>query len=172
MVACDLSSVMLGHNLLHSTCLITVFGLSKITTLVQTHPLSSDLKSRLQSVEEQLSESMASLYNSLIIAKQDLEPEINSHGLLDRPMTFLQNIQHVESLPATTPSKKRSKQALNMLNILKRCHWSIQKAMAIYFWSRSGLATISELYNEPFTYAMLYKSCSTDCKCLLKSGEP
>jgi len=89
MAARDLSSVMLGHNLLHSTCLITVFGLSKIATLVQTHPLSSDLKSRLQSVEEQLSESMASLYNSLIIAKPDLEPEINSHGLLGRPMTSL-----------------------------------------------------------------------------------
>ena len=80
-------------NLLENTGLIAAFDLRKITkvflTLEGAHPLSPDLKSRLQSVEEQLSESMASLYNSLIIAKPDLEPEINSHGLLGRPMTSL-----------------------------------------------------------------------------------
>jgi len=103
-------------NLLENTGLIAAFDLRKITkvflTLEGAHPLSPDLKRHLQSIQEQVLETMAwakgSLYNSLIIVRPDLEPEINSHGLLDRPMTFLQNIQHVESLPATTPSKKRA----------------------------------------------------------------
>ncbi|GJN25460.1 hypothetical protein PR202_gb13289 [Eleusine coracana subsp. coracana] len=108
--------MMMFPAVLESTGL-TAFDLSKIIENFVRHEetLPRELKRHLNSLEEQLLESMAwekgsSLYNSLVVARPSLAPEINRLGLLAEPMPSLddlvarQNI-HVETLP-DTPSKK------------------------------------------------------------------
>uniref|UniRef100_A0A0A9A5C4 RRB1 n=1 Tax=Arundo donax TaxID=35708 RepID=A0A0A9A5C4_ARUDO len=124
LIACSAELVLATHKtvimmfpaVLESTGL-TAFDLSKIIESFVRHEetLPRELKRHLNSLEEQLLESMAwekgsSLYNSLVVARPSLAVEINRLGLLAEPMlslddlVALQNI-HVESLPAT-PSKK------------------------------------------------------------------
>jgi retinoblastoma-like protein 1 len=98
---------------------LTAFDLSKIIENFVRHEetLPRELKRHLNSLEEQLLESMAwekgsSLYNSLIVARPSLASEINRLGLLAEPMPSLDELVvrqnfHVEALPAT-PSKKRA----------------------------------------------------------------
>ncbi|KAJ1275719.1 hypothetical protein BS78_05G157600 [Paspalum vaginatum] len=126
LIACSAELVLATHKtvimmfpaVLESTGL-TAFDLSKIIENFVRHEetLPRELKRHLNSLEEQLLESMAwekgsSLYNSLIVARPSLASEINRLGLLAEPMPSLdhlvarQNI-HVEGLPAT-PSKKRA----------------------------------------------------------------
>ncbi|PWZ27747.1 hypothetical protein Zm00014a_043021 [Zea mays] len=98
---------------------LTSFDLSKIIENFVRHEetLPRELKRHLNSLEEQILESMAwekgsSLYNSLIVARPSVASEINRFGLLAESMPSLddlvarQNI-HIEGLPAT-PSKKRA----------------------------------------------------------------
>ncbi|TVU24646.1 hypothetical protein EJB05_27095 [Eragrostis curvula] len=126
LIACSAELVLATHKtvmmmfpaVLESTGL-TAFDLSKIIENFVRHEetLPRELKRHLNSLEEQLLESMAwekgsSLYNSLVVARPSLASEINRLGLLAEPMPSLddlvarQNI-HVETLPAT-PSKKRA----------------------------------------------------------------
>ncbi|KAF0897063.1 hypothetical protein E2562_032386 [Oryza meyeriana var. granulata] len=125
LIACSAELVLATHKtvimmfpaVLESTGL-TAFDLSKIIENFVRHEetLPRELKRHLNSLEEQLLESMtwekgSSLYNSLVVARPSLAPEINSLGLLAEPMPSLdgivsrQNI-HPEGLPPT-PSKKR-----------------------------------------------------------------
>ncbi|XP_062183024.1 retinoblastoma-related protein 1-like [Phragmites australis] len=126
LIACSAEIVLATHKtvimmfpaVLESTGL-TAFDLSKIIENFVRHEetLPRELKRHLNSLEEQLLESMAwekgsSLYNSLVVTRPSLASEINRLGLLAEPMPSLdhlvarQNI-HVEGLPAT-PSKKRA----------------------------------------------------------------
>lgn len=126
LIACSAELVLATHKtvimmfpaVLESTGL-TAFDLSKIIENFVRHEetLPRELKRHLNSLEEQLLESMAwekgsSLYNSLIVARPSLASEINRLGLLAEPMPSLdelvarQNVL-VEGLPAT-PSKKRA----------------------------------------------------------------
>ncbi|OEL31361.1 Retinoblastoma-related protein 1 [Dichanthelium oligosanthes] len=126
LIACSAELVLATHKtvimmfpaVLESTGL-TAFDLSKIIENFVRHEetLPRELKRHLNSLEEQLLESMAwekgsSLYNSLIVARPSLASEINRLGLLAEPMPSLdelvarQNI-HFEGLPGT-PSKKRA----------------------------------------------------------------
>ncbi|KAL6890246.1 hypothetical protein ACP4OV_009009 [Aristida adscensionis] len=126
LIACSAELVLATHKtvimmfpaVLESTGL-TAFDLSKIIENFVRHEetLPRELKRHLNSLEEQLLESMAwekgsSLYNSLVVARPSLTSEINRLGLLAEPMPSLddlvarQNI-HVNVLPAT-PSKKRA----------------------------------------------------------------
>jgi retinoblastoma-like protein 1 len=125
LIACSAELVLATHKtvimmfpaVLENTGL-TAFDLSKIIENFVRHEetLPRELKRHLNSLEEQLLESMAwekgsSLYNSLIVARPSLASEINRLGLLAEPMPSLdelvarQNVL-VEGLPAT-PSKKR-----------------------------------------------------------------
>jgi len=126
LIACSAELVLATHKtvimmfpaVLESTGL-TAFDLSKIIENFVRHEesLPRELKRHLNSLEEQLLESMAwekgsSLYNSLIVARPSLAPEINRLGLLAEPMPSLDDIVarqniHPEDLPAT-PSKKRA----------------------------------------------------------------
>ncbi|KAK3120382.1 hypothetical protein QOZ80_9AG0686630 [Eleusine coracana subsp. coracana] len=126
LIACSAELVLATHKtvmmmfpaVLESTGL-TAFDLSKIIENFVRHEetLPRELKRHLNSLEEQLLESMAwekgsSLYNSLVVARPSLAPEINRLGLLAEPMPSLddlvaqQNI-HVETSP-DTPSKKHA----------------------------------------------------------------
>jgi retinoblastoma-like protein 1 len=126
LIACSAELVLATHKtvmmmfpaVLDSTGL-TAFDLSKIIENFVRHEetLPRELKRHLNSLEEQLLESMAwekgsSLYNSLVVARPSLATEINRLGLLAEPMPSLddlvarQNI-HVETLPST-PSKRRA----------------------------------------------------------------
>ncbi|KAL6654159.1 hypothetical protein ACP70R_007624 [Stipagrostis hirtigluma subsp. patula] len=126
LIACSAELVLATHKtvimmfpaVLESTGL-TAFDLSKIIENFVRHEetLPRELKRHLNSLEEQLLESMAwergsSLYNSLVVARPALTSEINRLGLLAEPMPSLddlvvrQNI-HAVGLP-TTPSKKRA----------------------------------------------------------------
>uniref|UniRef100_A0ACD5WYE8 Uncharacterized protein n=2 Tax=Avena sativa TaxID=4498 RepID=A0ACD5WYE8_AVESA len=126
LIACSAELVLATHKtvimmlpaVLESTGL-TAFDLSKIIENFVRHEesLPRELKRHLNSLEEQLLESMAwekgsSLYNSLVVARPSLAPEINRLGLLAEPMPSLDDIVaqqniHPEDLPAT-PSKKRA----------------------------------------------------------------
>ncbi|CAO2144326.1 unnamed protein product [Urochloa humidicola] len=126
LIACSAELVLATHKtvimmfpaVLESTGL-TAFDLSKIIENFVRHEetLPRELKRHLNSLEEQLLESMAwekgsSLYNSLIVARPSLASEINRLGLLAEPMPSLDELVarqnfHVEGLPAT-PSKKRA----------------------------------------------------------------
>lgn len=129
LIACSAELVLATHKtvmmmfpaVLDSTGL-TAFDLSKIIENFVRHEetLPRELKRHLNSLEEQLLESMAwekgsSLYNSLVVARPSLATEINRLGLLAEPMPSLddlvarQNI-HVETLPST-PSKKHAAHA-------------------------------------------------------------
>lgn len=129
LIACSAELVLATHKtvmmmfpaVLDSTGL-TAFDLSKIIENFVRHEetLPRELKRHLNSLEEQLLESMAwekgsSLYNSLVVARPSLATEINHLGLLAEPMPSLddlvarQNI-HVETLPST-PSKKHAAHA-------------------------------------------------------------
>nr|AAF97520.1 retinoblastoma related protein RBR1 [Zea mays] len=126
LIACSADLVLATHKtvimmfpaVLESTGL-TAFDLSKIIENFVRHEetLPRELKRHLNSLEEQLLESMAwekgsSLYNSLIVARPSVASEINRLGLLAEPMPSLddlvsrQNVR-IEGLPAT-PSKKRA----------------------------------------------------------------
>ncbi|AQK57623.1 retinoblastoma-related protein 2 [Zea mays] len=126
LIACSAELVLATHKtvimmfpaVLESTGL-TSFDLSKIIENFVRHEetLPRELKRHLNSLEEQILESMAwekgsSLYNSLIVARPSVASEINRFGLLAESMPSLddlvarQNI-HIEGLPAT-PSKKRA----------------------------------------------------------------
>uniref|UniRef100_A0A0E0MFZ7 Retinoblastoma-associated protein A-box domain-containing protein n=1 Tax=Oryza punctata TaxID=4537 RepID=A0A0E0MFZ7_ORYPU len=125
LIACSAELVLATHKtvimmfpaVLESTGL-TAFDLSKIIENFVRHEetLPRELKRHLNSLEEQLLESMSwekgsSLYNSLVVARPSLSTEINSLGLLAEPMPSLdgivarQNI-HPDGLPPT-PSKRR-----------------------------------------------------------------
>lgn len=126
LIACSAELVLATHKtvimmfpaVLESTGL-TAFDLGKIIENFVRHEesLPRELKRHLNSLEEQLLESMvwekgSSLYNSLVVARPSLAMEINRLGLLAEPMPSLddlvthQNIHPVD-LP-TTPSKKRA----------------------------------------------------------------
>uniref|UniRef100_A0A0D9XSP1 Retinoblastoma-associated protein A-box domain-containing protein n=1 Tax=Leersia perrieri TaxID=77586 RepID=A0A0D9XSP1_9ORYZ len=125
LIACSAELVLATHKtvimmfpaVLESTGL-TAFDLSKIIENFVRHEetLPRELKRHLNSLEEQLLESMSwekgsSLYNSLVVARPSLTSEINCLGLLAEPMPSLDDIVarqniHPESLPPT-PSKKR-----------------------------------------------------------------
>ncbi|EMS60091.1 Retinoblastoma-related protein 1 [Triticum urartu] len=126
LIACSAELVLATHKtvimmfpaVLESTGL-TAFDLSKIIENFVRHEesLPRELKRHLNSLEEQLLESMAwekgsSLYNSLVVARPSLASEINRLGLLAESMPSLDDIVarqnfHAEDLPAT-PSKKRA----------------------------------------------------------------
>ncbi|XP_044981404.1 retinoblastoma-related protein 2-like isoform X3 [Hordeum vulgare subsp. vulgare] len=126
LIACSAELVLATHKtvimmfpaVLESTGL-TAFDLSKIIENFVRHEesLPRELKRHLNSLEEQLLESMAwekgsSLYNSLIVARPSLASEINRLGLLAESMLSLDDIVarqnfHAEDLPAT-PSKKQA----------------------------------------------------------------
>jgi retinoblastoma-like protein 1 len=126
LISCSAELVLATHKtvnmifpaVLESTGL-TAFDLSKIIENFVRHEesLPRELKRHLNSLEEQLLESMAwekgsSLYNSLAVARPSLATEINHLGLLAEPMPSLDDIVarqniHPEDLPAT-PFKKRA----------------------------------------------------------------
>ncbi|KAM0856752.1 hypothetical protein ACQ4PT_048910 [Festuca glaucescens] len=126
LIACSAELVLATHKtvimmfpaVLESTGL-TAFDLSKIIENFVRHEesLPRELKRHLNSLEEQLLESMvwekgSSLYNSLAVARPSLAMEINRLGLLAEPMPSLDDIVahqniHPVHLPAT-PSKKRA----------------------------------------------------------------
>lgn len=125
LIACSAELVLATHKtvimmfpaVLESTGL-TAFDLSKIIENFVRHEetLPRELKRHLNSLEEQLLESMSwekgsSLYNSLVVARPSLSTEINSLGLLAEPMPSLDGIVarqsiHPDGLPPT-PSKRR-----------------------------------------------------------------
>lgn len=124
LIACSAELVLATHKtvimmfpaVLESTGL-TAFDLSKIIENFVRHEetLPRELKRHLNSLEEQLLESMSwekgsSLYNSLVVARPSLSTEINSLGLLAEPMPSLDGIVarqsiHPDGLPPT-PSKR------------------------------------------------------------------
>ncbi|KAG8089914.1 hypothetical protein GUJ93_ZPchr0011g27799 [Zizania palustris] len=124
LIACSAELVLATHKtvimmfpaVLESTGL-TAFDLSKIIENFVRHEetLPRELKRHLNSLEEQLLESMSwekgsSLYNSLVVARPSLTSEINHLGLLAEPMPSLDDIAarqniHPEGLLPT--SKKR-----------------------------------------------------------------
>lgn len=126
LIACSAELVLATHKtvimmfpaVLESTGL-TAFDLSKIIENFVRHEesLPRELKRHLNSLEEQLLESMvwekgSSLYNSLVVARPSLASEINRLGFLAESMPSLDDIEarqnfHSEDLPAT-PSKKRA----------------------------------------------------------------
>ncbi|KAM0863929.1 hypothetical protein ACQ4PT_044256 [Festuca glaucescens] len=126
LIACSAELVLATHKtvimmfpaVLESTGL-TAFDLGKIIENFVRHEesLPRELKRHLNSLEEQLLESMvwekgSSLYNSLVVARPSLAMEINRLGLLAEPMPSLDDIVahqniHPVDLPAT-PSKKRA----------------------------------------------------------------
>ncbi|CAM0873627.1 unnamed protein product [Alopecurus aequalis] len=126
LIACSAELVLATHKtvimmfpaVLESSGL-TAFDLSKIIENFVRHEesLPRELKRHLNSLEEQLLESMAwekgsSLYNSLVVARPSLAPEINRLGLLAELVPSLDDIVarqniHPEDFPAT-PSKKRA----------------------------------------------------------------
>ncbi|XP_047090957.1 retinoblastoma-related protein 2-like isoform X2 [Lolium rigidum] len=126
LIACSAELVLATHKtvimmfpaVLENTGL-TAFDLGKIIENFVRHEesLPRELKRHLNSLEEQLLESMvwekgSSLYNSLVVARPSLAMEINRLGLLAEPMPSLDDIVthqniHPVDLP-TTPSKKRA----------------------------------------------------------------
>ncbi|XP_015698098.1 retinoblastoma-related protein 2 isoform X2 [Oryza brachyantha] len=131
LIACSAELVLATHKtvimmfpaVLESTGL-TAFDLSKIIETFVRHEetLPRELKRHLNSLEEQLLESMSwekgsSLYNSLVVARPSLAQEINCIGLLAEPMPSLDGIvawQNIHSEGLTTaPSKRRPSADVN-----------------------------------------------------------
>ncbi|XP_020587737.1 retinoblastoma-related protein isoform X2 [Phalaenopsis equestris] len=85
---------------------ITAFDLSKVIESFVRHEetLPRELKRHLNSLEERLLESMAwekgsSMYNSLIVARPSLSPDISRLGLLAEPMLSLDAIAANYNIP-------------------------------------------------------------------------
>ncbi|KAL3695441.1 hypothetical protein R1sor_009517 [Riccia sorocarpa] len=103
MIACSAELVLYTHKTVKMTFPavlepvgITAFDLSKVIESFVRHEetLPRELKRHLNSMEQQILESMAwergsSMYNSLIVAKKILAPVINRLGLLAEPMPSL-----------------------------------------------------------------------------------
>ncbi|KAJ3701533.1 hypothetical protein LUZ61_005238 [Rhynchospora tenuis] len=115
MLACSAELVLATHKtvlmmfpaVLESTGL-TPFDLSKVIESFVRHEetLPRELKRHLNSLEEQLLESMvwakgSSLYNSLLVAQPDLGPEIGRLGLLAEPMLSLDEIAAWHNIPVS-----------------------------------------------------------------------
>jgi retinoblastoma-like protein 1 len=115
MLACSAELVLATHKtvlmmfpaVLEATGL-TPFDLSKVIEGFVRHEetLPRELKRHLNSLEEQLLESMvwakgSSLYNSLFVARPDLGPEISRLGLLAEPMKSLDDIAAQHNIPDT-----------------------------------------------------------------------
>ncbi|KAG6477332.1 hypothetical protein ZIOFF_066585 [Zingiber officinale] len=106
MLACSAELVLTAHktvSLMFPAVLektgITAFDLSKVIESFVRHEesLPRELKRHLNSLEERLLESMAwekgsTMYNSLVVARPSLSPEINRLGLLAEPMPSLDTI--------------------------------------------------------------------------------
>uniref|UniRef100_A0A7N1A0T2 Retinoblastoma-related protein n=1 Tax=Kalanchoe fedtschenkoi TaxID=63787 RepID=A0A7N1A0T2_KALFE len=106
MLACSAELVLATHKtvtMLFPAVLertgITAFDLSKVIESFIRHEdsLPRELRRHLNSLEERLLESMvwgkgSSMYNSLIVARPSLSPEINRLGLLAEPMPSLDAI--------------------------------------------------------------------------------
>ncbi|KAJ1685607.1 hypothetical protein LUZ63_016997 [Rhynchospora breviuscula] len=115
MLACSAELVLATHKtvlmmfpaVLESTGL-TPFDLSKVIESFVRHEetLPRELKRHLNSLEEQLLESMvwakgSSLYNSLLVAQPDLGPEISRLSLLAEPMLSLDEIAARHNIPVS-----------------------------------------------------------------------
>ncbi|KAL2610328.1 hypothetical protein R1flu_028901 [Riccia fluitans] len=106
MIACSAELVLYTHKTVKMTFPavleptgITAFDLSKVIESFVRHEdtLPRELKRHLNSMEQQILESMAwergsSMYNSLIVAKKNLAPIINRLGLLAEPMPSLDSL--------------------------------------------------------------------------------
>lgn len=118
MLACSAELVLATHKtvlmmfpaVLEATGL-TPFDLSKVIESFVRHEetLPRELKRHLNSLEEQLLESMvwaqgSSLYNSLLVARPDLGPEISRQGLLAEPMLSLDEIAARHNIPVSGTS--------------------------------------------------------------------
>jgi retinoblastoma-like protein 1 len=113
MIACSAELVLYTHKTVTMTFPavleptgITAFDLSKVIESFVRHEetLPRELKRHLNSMEQQILESMAwekgsSMYNSLVVAKKHLASDINQLGLLADPMPALDNLtQHILKL--------------------------------------------------------------------------
>ncbi|XP_072980784.1 retinoblastoma-related protein-like [Typha angustifolia] len=125
MLACSAELVLATHKtvimmfpVVLETTGLTAFDLSKVIESFVRHEetLPRELKRHLNSLEEQLLESMAwekgsSLYNSLIVARPAFAQEINHLGLLAEPMLSLDEIAVRSNIPIgrfpLVPSRKR-----------------------------------------------------------------
>lgn len=118
MIACSAELVLYTHKTVTMTFPavleptgITAFDFSKVIESFVRHEetLPRELKRHLNSMEQQILESMAwekgsSMYNSLIVAKRHLAPVINQLGLLAEPMPALDNLsQHILQLSGSVP---------------------------------------------------------------------